>query len=208
MRAQLRWCGDTITIMASPFECEVRYEIEDIGALEERLGELEARVIVPYEFTDHYFKPVGGAWNLAERNLRIREWKTPARPTTIFFVKTEIVSIGDIRFKRALYSDGKVPLYSAEYDICRSLLGDMGFEPWFDVAKTNSTLWEIPKHDFITAVEFIEGLNWIGELEFEGEDPERAGRRIEEALGILGIPADRVSHKPISQIYAEEMGIV
>ena len=194
--------------MASPFECEVRYGIEDINALEERLGELGARVIVPYEFTDHYFKPVGGAWNLVERNLRIREWKTPANPTTIFFVRTEIVSVGDIRFKRALYQDGKVPLFSGEVDICRSLLEDMGFEFWFDVRKQNAKLWEIPKHGFITAVEFIEGLNWIGELEFEGEDPEQAGHRIEEALGILGIPADRVSHKPISQIYAEKTGIV
>lgn len=194
--------------MASPFECEVRYRISDIQELEERLGELGARIKFPYEFTDCYFKPVGKEWDLLERTLRIREWITPADPAEILFVRTKVFSLGDVKFKRSTYPQGKVPLFSGSADTCRSLLEDMGFEHWFDVKKRNAKLWEISEHDFITAVENVESLGWTGELEFEGDDPQAAASRIEAALELLRIPMDSVSHKPISLIYAEERGIV
>lgn len=194
--------------MASLFECEVRYSIEDIDLFRGRLEGLGGRIRFPYEFTDYYFKPVAGAWPLSERNLRIRDWRFPENPTTIFFVKTEIVTIGEIRFKRALYPQGKVAFFSGNVDMCRSLLGDLGFEPWFEVAKKDAALWEVPEHGFITAVEYIEGLGWTGELEFEGEDLDRAASQIEKALELMQIPAESVSYKPISQIFAEKTGIV
>lgn len=194
--------------MASLFECEVRYEIEDIRALENRLGALGAEVLYPYEFTDHYFKPVKEKWNPLEKNLRIREWKTPANPAEILFVKIEVISLGDIRFKRALYPQGKVPLFSGDRDTCESLLEDLGFELWFKINKTKAKLWEIPEHGFKTAVEYIEGLGWSGELEFEGEDTEKARAEIEQALEILEIPKKLVSFKPFSVIFAEKRGIL
>ncbi|NQU07334.1 MAG: CYTH domain-containing protein, partial [Candidatus Abyssubacteria bacterium] len=155
------------------FECEVRFTIEDIAAFKQRLEELGAELLFPYEFTDHYFRPRGGEWDLSEKNLRIRHWATPPEPTTVFFVKTEIVTIGDLQFKRALYPQGKVPLFSGSPEECRSLLDDLGFEPWFDVAKKDAAIWEVAKHGFKTVAEFIEGLGWTGELEFEGEDPQQ-----------------------------------
>ena len=193
--------------MASLFECEVRYEIEDISALESKLGELCARIIYPYEFNDYYFRPLSEQWSLSEKNLRIRDWKTPENPTTVFFVKTEIVMIDGIQFKRALYPQGKVPLFSGTLDDCARLLEDMGFESWFTIRKTMAKLWEIPDHGFITAVEYIEDLGWSGELEFEGEYPEKAAAGIKRALELLKVPGRAVSYKPISRIFTERMGI-
>ena len=200
--------NDGWEIMASLFECEVRYIIEDIAAFKRRLEELGAELLYPYEFTDHYYRPREGEWNLSERNLRIRHWTTPREPTTVFFVKTEIVTIGELQFKRALYSQGKVPLFSGGLEECRSLLDDLGFEPWFDVAKKDAALWDVPKHGFKTVTEFIEGLGWTGELEFEGKNPQQAAANIESALKALRIPKELVTFRPISQIFAEKTGIV
>lgn len=192
--------------MASLFECEVRFRIADIDSFRRHLEEQGGTILFPYEFTDHYFKPIGKTWRLSERNLRIREWNYPAEPTTIFFVKTEIVTIGNLQFKRALYPEGKVPLYSGNVDACRALLGDLGFEPWFDVAKKDSALWEMARHGFKIPLEFIEGLGWTGELEFEGDDPQAAKENIERALRVMEVPIEVVTFKPISEIFAEATG--
>jgi adenylate cyclase class IV len=199
-------CKARETIMASLFECEVRFVIADIDAFRRHLEKQGGKILFPYEFTDHYFKPVGAKWRLSERNLRIREWNYPSEPTTIFFVKTEIVTIGRLQFKRALYPEGKVPLYSGNIDACRSVLEGLGFEPWFEVAKKYSALWDLPRHGFKTPLEFIEGLGWTGELEFEGEDPQQAKENIENALKVMDVPVEAVTFKPISEIFAETTG--
>jgi adenylate cyclase class IV len=189
--------------MTQAFECEVRYKIESIGDFEERLNRLGARIAYPYEFIDHYYKPAGTEWNPVEKNLRIREWISPRKTPIIYFVKLEIVSIGGLQFKRALYPEGKLPLFRGGLNICQSLLEDLGFEFCFSLRKEKAHLWEIPKHNFYTAVEHIEGLGWTGELEFEGKDPEKAKSAIEKALKVLHVPRRLVTHKPISAIYLE-----
>lgn len=194
--------------MASLFECEVRFIIKDIKAFEKRLDELSARLIYPYEFTDYYFRPRKEKWDPLEKNLRIREWKTPENPTTIYFVKNEIVSIDGFQFKRALYPQGKLALFSGDLNTCKSLLNDLGFELWFIIKKERARFWEIPKHGFKTVAEYISGLGWSGELEFEGEDPNKAKAEIEKALNVLKIPKSLVSFKPISVIYAEKHKIL
>lgn len=190
--------------MASLFECEVRFIIEDIDRFEKRLQEIGASVKYPYEFTDHYFKPANETWNPVEKNLRIREWHYPEHPTTIYFVRNEVLSIDGLEFKRALYHHGKVPLLSDTLEICKALLNDMGFAAWFILKKEKARLWEISRHGFNTVTEYIEGVGWSGELEFEGEDPQKAKTQIEQALNILKIPANKVSFKPISVIFAEK----
>jgi adenylate cyclase class IV len=189
--------------MAQAFECEVRFKIESIEDFEEKLNQLGARIAYPYEFIDHYYKPTGTEWNPVEKNLRIREWITPRKTPTVYFVKLEIVSIGGLQFKRALCPEGKLPLCAGQLDVCRSLLEDLGFEFWFSLRKDKARLWEIPVHRFCTAVEHIEGLGWTGELEFEGKDTNKAKLAIERALNVLGVPQQLVTHKPISAIYSE-----
>lgn len=194
--------------MASLFECEVRYSIADIKIFEKRLRTLGAKLIYKYEFIDYYFMPKKEKWNPIEKISRIREWKFPRKPTTIYFVKNEIISMGDVKFKRAIYPQGKVPLFVGNLNLCKSLLNDLGFKLWFILKKKKCKFWEIPKHGFKTVTEHMNGLGWSGELEFEGKNPTKAKVQIEKALSVLGIPRNSVSFKPISVIFAEKQKIL
>ena len=187
--------------MTQPYECEVRFKIEDIDAFEATLARLGAKIALPYEFTDHYYKPPGKPWNPVEKSLRIREWINPPTPTTVYLAKLEIITIHGIQFKRSLYPEGKQPLFSGSLELCRRLLEDLGFEFWFALRKEKARLWEVPDHDFFTAVEYIEGLGWTAELEFEGNNPQKAAQAIQKALELLKIPPHLVTHEPVSAIY-------
>jgi len=194
--------------MAHTFECEVRFQIEDILDLEARLNQLGGSIAYAYEFIDYYYKPVGKQWNPVEKNLRIRDWINPQQDATVYFDRLQIMSIDGLQFKRSMYSEGKFPLFRNELTVCKSLLEDIGFEFWFSIRKEKARLWEIPKHNFFTAIEYIEGLGWIGELEFEGTEPEKAKYAIENALKILDIPRQLVTYKPISTIYLEHRKMI
>jgi adenylate cyclase class IV len=191
--------------MTQPYECEVRLKIDCIEDFKAILTRLRARIVLPYEFTDYYYKPADKSWDPFEKNLRIREWVEPPTPTTIYFVKLEIMMIQCLRFKRSLYPEGKLPLFSGSLDTCRSLLEDLGFVFWFALRKEKARLWEIPDHHFFTAVEYIRGLGWTAELEFEGQAPKQAAQSIQQALELLDVPLGRVTHKPISAIYLENV---
>ena len=189
--------------MTQPFECEVRFGIDNIEDFQARLGRLGARIAFPYEFTDHYYKPPAGNWDPVEKNIRIRQWIKPQKESTIYFVKLEIISIEGLQFKRSLYPEGKLPLFTGTLEMCRTLLDDLGFEFWFSLRKEKARLWEVPRHGFFTAVEYIEGLGWTAELEFEGNDLQKAGSAIRQALNALKIPRQKVTHNPISAIYLQ-----
>jgi adenylate cyclase class IV len=189
--------------MTQPYECEVRFEIDNIEDFQARLEQLGAKIAFPYEFTDHYYKPLAGYWNPVEKNIRIRQWIQPEKESIIYFVKLDIISIDGLQFKRSLYPEGKLPLFTGSLDICRKLLDDLGFEFWFSLRKEKACLWEVPGHGFFTAVEYIEGLGWTAELEFEGQDTEKAASSIRQALDTLKIPQQKVTHNPISAIYLQ-----
>lgn len=189
--------------MASLFECEVRYKIENIEEFESKLKELGAKLLFPYGFTDYYYGPKDKSWDLVLKNLRIREWQKPKNPTTIYFVKNEVISIDNLRFKRAFYPQGKVPLFSGDLKSCQSLLKNLGFEEWFVIKKEKATFWELPQ-EFKTVIEYIREIGWWGELEFEGKDSTVAKKEIEKALKTLGIKKEDVSYKTISAIFFEK----
>jgi adenylate cyclase class IV len=189
--------------MTQPYECEVRFGIEDIDNFKAKLHRLGARIAFPYEFTDHYYEPPAGRWNLAEKNIRIRQWIQPEKESTILFVKLEIISIDGLQFKRSLYPEGKLPLFKGQFDTCQALLDDLGFKFWFSLRKEKACLWEVPRHGFFTAVEYIEGLGWTAEIEFEGQNPQKAASAIRQALDALQIPGFKVTHNPISAIYLQ-----
>ena len=190
--------------MALLFECEVRYKIENIKKFERSIKELGAKLLYPYRFTDYYYGPKDKNWDLVKKNLRIREWQKPKNPTTIYFVRNEVVSIGRIRFKRAFYPQGKVPLFSGELKMCESLLEGLGFKKLFIVKKEKATFWALPQ-GFKTVLEYIKGIGWWGELEFNGKNPATAKKEIERALKILGIKKENVSYKTISAIFFENI---
>jgi len=191
--------------MTQPYECEVRFGIDDIEDFQARLGRLGARIAFPYEFVDHYYKPPAGHWNPVEKNIRIRQWIQPKKDSTVYFVKLEIISLEGLQFKRSLYPEGKLPLLAGTVEMCRTLLDDLGFEFWFSLSKEKARLWEVARHGFFTAVEYIEGLGWTAELEFEGNDPQKAGAAIRQALEALKIPRQKVTHNPIASIYLQKI---
>ena len=192
-------------LVMKSYECEVRYFIKDINSFEKRLEELEAKKLSSYEFTDYYFKPKNYEWNPLEKNLRIQ---VSTEGSTIYFSKYEIVEAEGIKFKRSVYPQGKIPLFTGSFDFCKSLLKDLGFEHWLTVKKRNAKVWDIKKYGFATAVEYVDSIGWIGELEFEGKDIKKAGRNIRNALKILEIEKELVSFKPLSVIFAEEKGLI
>ena len=162
-----------------------------------------AKIAFPYEFTDHYYKPQVGYWDPVEKNIRIRQWIQPEKASIIYFSKLEIISIDGLQFKRSLYPAGKLPLFTGRLDTCQALLDDLGFKFWFSLRKEKACLWEVPWHGFFTAVEYIEGLGWTAELEFEGQDPQKAASSIRQALDALKIPRQKITHNPISAIYVQ-----
>ena len=137
--------------MANKFECEVRFRIENIRDFEARLNQLGGNIAYHYEFIDYYYKPVGKQWNPVKKNLRIRDWIKPQKETIIYFDKLEIMSIGDLQFKRSMYPEGKLLLFRNKLSFCKTLLEDMGFELWFSIKKEKARFWEISKHNFFTA---------------------------------------------------------
>jgi adenylate cyclase class IV len=187
--------------MTQPYECEVRFCIDDIEEFQTKLRYLGGKIAFPYEFTDHYYKPPAEYWNPIKKNIRIRQWTKPQKESTVYFVKLEIISIEELQFKRSLYPEGKLSLFTGTIETCRMLLDDLSFEFWFSLRKEKARLWEIPRHGFFTAVEYIEGLGWTAELEFEGQDPHKAASSIRQALDALKIPRQKVTHNPISAIY-------
>jgi adenylate cyclase class IV len=191
--------------MTSKFECEVRFLIHNIEEFERRLRSLNARLLFPYEFIDYYFKPKSSnPWDPQMKTLRLREWITPKKESEVLFTRTETVERGGILFKRSVYPDGKVKLMKGSSNVCRKFLSDLGFEEWFRIVKKECKLFEIPKPNFKTVYEYVEGLGWSGELEVGGSDVNEAAKNLKDFLSVLKIRRDDVRFEPLSKIYAEK----
>ena len=192
--------------MATPFECEVRFKIENIEKFNKRLLALNAKLEQDYEFTDYYYKPLKEKWNPVEKILRIRKWHYPKKPTKIYLVKNEVILKKGMKFKRSLYPEGKLPLYEGNLKTCKEILIDLGFEPWLTIEKKDAKLWDLPNHGFMVAVEFIKDINWYGEFEFDGHDINQAAYNIKKATTLLNIKD--FSFKPVSVLVAEARNLI
>lgn len=193
--------------MASPFECELRFMISDIDKFKRKLRELNAKVIFDYEFTDDYYvnylkKP----WDLTRKNLRLRIWKKPETKCEILFSKLELFDINGLKFKRSVLKEGKLCLYEGKLEDCKKLLESLGFRKWFSIEKKNCTLYLIENYNFKTIHEFIPNLGWTGELEIEGDNPEKVGEKLENQIKLLGINKTEVTSDTLSAIYAKKNG--
>src|SRR5207245_2342662 len=102
--------------MTAPFECEVRFLIDDVEAFRRRIATLGGRVRFEYAFTDHYYRPPGGAWDPRTRALRVREHHRPAQPSEVLLTWTDVVQVNGLSFKRSRFPEGKVRLYAASAD--------------------------------------------------------------------------------------------
>ena len=171
--------------MASKFECEIRFNVEDIHEFENKLNDLEAKVLFEYEFTDYYYKPKSEEWNPINKNIRIRHWHFPSRGAIIYFVKNEIIEEQGMKFKRSLLEEGKLQLFTGSLEKCKEILNDLEFIPWKTIEKKNCKIWNF--NDIKPIVEFIPGYGWSCEIEVEGGEVKEAANKLKKALEILGV---------------------
>ncbi len=131
--------------------------------------------------------------------------KVPRKPAEILLTKNEVKEIDGVKFKRSLYPEGKVVLYKGSLERCKEIVNDLGFKLLAVIRKVNCEFYEIPRPNFKTVIEYIPEIGWLGELEFEGKDPKIAGKRINEALRVLGV--SKFTYKPILAIFLERYGL-
>ncbi len=187
--------------MTAPFECEVRFLIDDIHAFRQRIAALGGRARFEYAFTDHYFRPGGGASDPRARALRIREHHRPAQPCEILLTWIDLVQVSGMSFKRSRFPEGKVRLYTGTLEECRAVMGGLGYESWLVVHKTAGALYEIPGLGELVA-EQVDGVGWMCEVEVAGEDPAAAARAIRRKLEALAVPPETVMSEPLAAVVA------
>ncbi len=187
--------------MTAPYECEVRFLIDDIDAFRRRLTSVGGRARFEYAFTDHYYRPPGGIWDPRERALRIREHHRPAQPAEVLLTWTDLVHVGGLSFKRSRFPEGKVRLYAGALADCRAVAGGLGYEPWLIVRKAAGLFYEIPQLGELVA-EQVDGIGWMCEVEVEGEDSAAAAAAIRRKLDALGVPPKAVLPEPLAALVA------
>src|SRR2546430_5351559 len=190
--------------MTAPFECEVRFLIDDVEAFRRRIATLGGRVRFEYAFTDHYYRPPGGAWDPRTRALRVREHRRPAQPSEVLLTWTDVVQVNGLSFKRSRFPEGKVRLYAGSADECRTLAAGLGYDPWLVVRKIAGLFYDIPDVGELVA-EQVDGIGWMCELEVEGQNPATAAGAILRKLGALGVPAEAVIPEPVAALVAAHL---
>jgi len=190
--------------MTAPFECEVRFLIDDVEVFRRRIATLGGRVRFEYAFTDHYYRPPGGPWDPRTRALRVREHHRPAQPSEVLLTWTDLVQVNGLSFKRSRFPEGKVRLYTGTPDECRALAAGLGYDPWLFVRKKAGFFYDIPDVGELVA-EQVDGIGWMCELEVEGQNPATAAGAILRKLGALGVPAEAVIPEPVAALVAAHL---
>lgn len=187
--------------MTAPYECEVRFLIEDIESFHGRLAKMGARAMLDYAFTDYYYRPRGIPWDTRTRALRIREHHVPVQPCEILLTWIEMTQMDGITFKRSRFPEGKVRLYEGTIADCRAVLDGLALDAWLTVRKHGGTLFEIPGLGELVT-ELVDSVGWMCEVEVEGANAAQAARTIKERLRALEVPLDAVISDPIAAIVA------
>jgi predicted adenylyl cyclase CyaB len=190
--------------MSNLFECEVRLLNYNFDKLIKRIDELKGYKKLDYEFDDYYFEPISGDWSEG-RNLRVRQWLKPTdRPTAIYFSKNETQTIEGLSFKKSLYPDGKLQLYTGELETCFSILRDLNFQQKFKVEKRQGQVWVLPDHGFQIVLEYVNNFGWSGEVELDGANPSETKKEIDKILEALELTQENITFKAMSELFASK----
>ena len=190
--------------MTAPFECEVRFLIPDRTAFEETLASRGGSVRFRYAFTDHYYRPSGGAWDPRTRAVRIREHHQPVQASEVLVTWTDIIHAAGLSFKRSRLPEGKGRLYTGTLEACRTVVDALGYDPWLVVRKSACVLYDVPDLGALV-IEDVEGIGSMAEIEVAGEDPEAAGGSIRRTLDALRIPPQAVLPEPLAAVVAARL---
>ncbi len=187
-------------------ELEGRFPIPDPRALSSQAERVGGTVVLRYALTDHLYRPRVGPWDPFTLTLRIRAHREPEETWEVLFSRVELVRRGPLGLKRSAFPGGKVRLYAGPRELCERLLEDLGFAPWFAVAKTRGTKWALGESVFLS-LEHVEGLGWMGELEVAGEVDQAVGR-FHAVLRQLGVPPESVTPDPLPVLVARARGLL
>ena len=187
--------------MASKFECEIRIYIDNINEFENKLNDLEAKIILEYNFSDTYYKQKSNDWNPLNKTMRLREWHNPNRGNFVYYSVTEFIENNGITFKRSKLKEGKKVLCKGDLAKAKEFLQKNNFEPWLKVTKKDCKIWKSDKLPSAIIVEYINELSWTAEIEVEGEDINQASNNIKEILQKL--KENNFSSKPVSVLVSE-----
>jgi adenylate cyclase class IV len=192
------------------YESEIRVPIPDVKQFLNKLASIKAEKTLEYLFHDHCYKPVGASaqdWDPARKIMRIRQWKYPTAYSQILYTKTQTVDLMGIQFKRTAYPQGKIELFRGPKRIAEQLLKDWNFEYWFTVIKSNCAMYKIfEPFPFTIALERINGIGYLLEIEIRGEGHVAVAKKICMALEKLGVPKDSVTSKSTPKLVAEKLG--
>ena len=196
------------------FESEIRIFVEDISEFLEKLKNLNAESVLSYRFHDHCYKPRKGSiedWDPSRKTMRLRAWSHPETYSQILFSKTEILEWNDLQYKRTVYPQGKLELFRGENNYAKELLEDWEFEEWFIVKKLKGELYNIRSEstgEFAIALENIQNIGYLAEIEVWGEDMNEVAEKIYERMHILGITTRNITFKSLTRIVAEQLKLI
>ncbi len=188
-----------------PFETEVRFSIPDINIFRQLVDSLNLKVIKEYAFTDHYYKPVSGAWNSLEKTVRIRVWEKPHLATAIYLTKDEVKHEDGFSFKRSLYPEGKKNIFEGSLEECRQVLTDFGFREAYHIQKKQGYVWQDTDQELEFCAEETDLLGWTGEMEIDGSDLEYVKQRIAKHKQVLNLSDEQLSYKPLAVLIEERL---
>ncbi len=194
------------------FEFEIRFPINKIEEFTQRIKSLEGEVFRNYSFYDHIYIPLKvnkEEWDLIKKVLRIREWFKPEKMVEILFSKVSIIQEDNMKFKRSKYPQGKIKLFKGNLETAKMLLNDLGFHHWFTVKKLAGQLIKINRpFEFVVAVEKIEKVGWMGEIEFWGKNSKEAKKSFKLIIDTLGISSKEIIFKTMPRIVAEKLSLI
>ncbi len=176
------------------YESEIRFPISDYETFMDRLKKFEPELLRKHSFKDHILKPshlsedeAERLWNPSRKVLRVRQWFEPKNTSELLFTAVEVVEEGGVRFKRTIFPQGKLKLFEGSFEHAMTLARELGFEPWFTVYKKVGYLYKLRKlGDKVVCIEYVEGVGWVGELEFWGS-PREVAESMRECMEALGI---------------------
>ncbi|MHA1299973.1 MAG: hypothetical protein ACTSO9_11180 [Candidatus Helarchaeota archaeon] len=186
------------------YESEVRILFDDIKPFLEKIQSLNARIIKNYSFRDHIYKPEAiKNWELEQKVMRIREWPDKSQ---LLYTKTRIIKMGDLKFKRTYFPQGKILLYEGTLQEAQTILNDWNFKFWFLINKEEGTLYEIKNPFHITfVVEKIKDLGYTAEIEVWGENKDEIYDNFKKIIEVLEINKKRITYKSLPKIYQEKL---
>ncbi|MFX1518914.1 MAG: hypothetical protein ACFFCD_03195 [Promethearchaeota archaeon] len=196
------------------FESEIRIFVKDISEFLEILKNLNAESVFSYRFNDHCHKPRKGSigdWDPSRKTMRLRAWSHPETYSQILFSKTKIIEWNELQYKRTIYPQGKLELFRGENNYAKELLEDWEFEEWFVVEKLNGELYSIRSEstgEFAIALENIQNVGYLAEIEVWGEDMNDVAESIYERMRVLGITIKDITFKSLPRIVAEKLNIM